>query len=295
MPVKKAKYKAELKIFSARVKDSCKWVPFVSFDRRYPCASDNIIMELYFRELGKGQPILMLHGIFGSSDNWLTQSRLLSSKFKTYALDLRNHGQSPHEQLFDYSTMVKDLVAFIDAHRIKDPIVMGHSMGGKVAMNFAVAHPEKLQKLIVVDIAPKPYEMENHVVLKGLNAIRIDEITTRQEADEELAAFVDEGDVRQFVLKNLLRKPEGGFKWKLNLHSITENIENIGVALQFEGTFDKPTLFVRGSRSNYIKDHDFERIRKIFPAAEFETLDAGHWVPAEKPQEFVEVVTRWLS
>lgn len=252
-------------------------------------------MELYFRELGKGQPIIMLHGIFGSSDNWLTQSRLLSSKFKTYALDLRNHGQSPHDKVFDYPSMVEDLVAFMDKHGITDPVVMGHSMGGKVAMNFAIAHPEKLQKLIVVDIAPKPYDMEDHLVLKGLNAVRIDEVTTRQEADEELAAFVGEADVRQFVLKNLLRKPEGGFKWKLNLPAISENIGEIGGGLRFEGTFDKPALFIRGSRSNYIKDHDFESIRKIFPNAEFETLDAGHWVPAEKPQEFVDVVTRWLS
>lgn len=252
-------------------------------------------MKLYFRVLGQGQPIIMLHGIFGSSDNWLTQSRLLSSKFKTYAVDLRNHGQSPHEALFDYPAMVEDLVEFIDAQRIMDPIMMGHSMGGKLAMNFAVAHPDRLQKLIVVDIAPKPYDMEDHLVLKGLNRIPIDKINTRQEADEELAAFVNEEDVRQFALKNLLRKPDGGFKWKLNLPAITENIGKIGAGLQFEGTFDKPSLFVRGSRSNYIKDHDLEKIRKIFPLAEFETLDAGHWVPAERPQEFVEVVTRWLS
>ena len=252
-------------------------------------------MELYFRELGQGQPIILLHGIFGSSDNWLTQSRILSSKFKTYAVDLRNHGQSPHEPLFDYPAMVNDLVAFINSHGIKDPVIIGHSMGGKVAMNFAVAHPEKLQKLIVVDMAPKPYDMENYVVLKGLNAVEIDKITTRQEADEQLAAFVDEADVRQFLLKNLSRKPEGGFKWKLNLPAITENIGNIGLALQFDGTFDKPSLFVRGSRSNYVKDHDLERIRKICPAAELETLDAGHWVPAEKPQEFVDLVMRWLS
>jgi esterase len=237
----------------------------------------------------------MLHGIFGSSDNWLTQSRLLSSRFHTYALDLRNHGQSPHDGIFDYPSMVDDVLEFIESNKIVDPVIMGHSMGGKVAMNLAVAHPDKLKKLIVVDIAPKPYNMENYLVLQGLNAIRINEVTSRQEADEALAAHVSEPDVRQFLLKNLQRQPEGGFKWKLNLPAITNNIHNIGLPLQFEGTYDKPALFVRGAHSDYIKDHDFDRIRKIFPSAEFETLDTGHWVPAEKPKEFVAIVEKWLG
>lgn len=262
---------------------------------RLPVNIGNDNMKLFFRELGTGQPVVMLHGIFGSADNWLTHSRMLSERFRTFALDLRNHGQSDHADEFDYPTMANDVAAFLDEHDLEDPIVIGHSMGGKVAMNFAVAHPEKLQKLIVVDIAPKPYNMEDYIFLKGLNAIKINEITTRQEADEALARFVPEPDVRQFLLKNLQRKPEGGFKWKLNLQAIDKNIRNIGLPLQVEGTFEKPTLFVRGSRSNYIRDDDFDRIREIFPAAEFETLDAGHWVPAEKPQEFVEVVTRFIT
>lgn len=252
-------------------------------------------MALYHRELGQGQAIIMLHGIFGSSDNWLTHSRLLSSKYNTFALDLRNHGQSPHADVFDYPSMVADLVAFMDSKQITSPVIMGHSMGGKVAMNFAVAHPDKLDKLIVVDIAPKSYNMEDYIILKGLNAIRIEEIGSRQEADEQLAQFVDESDVRMFLLKNLQRKPEGGFKWKLNLPAITANIKKIGLPLQFEGKFEKPTLFVRGSRSNYIRESDYETIRKIFPAADFVTLETGHWVPAEKPTEFVEVVERWLK
>ncbi len=254
-------------------------------------------MKLHFRELGQGnaQPLVMLHGIFGSADNWLTSSRMLSERFHTYAVDLRNHGQSPHGDAFDYPVMVQDVIEFIEDNGIANPVVIGHSMGGKVAMNLAVGHPDKLQKVIVVDIAPKPYNMEDYVFLKGLNAINIDEVASRQEADEVLAKYVDEVDVRQFLLKNLQRQPDGGFKWKLNLPSMTANILNIGLPLQFEGKFEKPALFIRGSRSNYIKDHDFDRIRKIFPAAQFETLDAGHWVPAERPKEFVEVVTRFCQ
>lgn len=252
-------------------------------------------MELFHREAGEGQPMVLLHGIFGSSDNWLTQAKLLSTRYHTYALDMRNHGQSFHDPKFDYPSMVNDVLDFMDKHRIENPIVMGHSMGGKVAMNFAVAHPDKLQKLIVVDIAPKKYNMKHYVILEGLKAIPIDKITSRNEADDALAPFVEEADVRQFLLKNIQRKPEGGFKWKLNLDAIDRNIESIGVDLHFKGKFEKPTLFVKGAKSIYIRDGDFAHIREVFPAAELKTLDTGHWVPAEKPKEFVELVTEWLD
>lgn len=252
-------------------------------------------MKLFYRELGQGQAIVMLHGIFGSSDNWLTPSRMLSQNYHTYALDLRNHGQSFHDEAFDYPSMVADVVRFMEDRQIKDPIVMGHSMGGKVAMNLAVAHPDKVQKLIVVDIAPRPYNLENHVELEGLNSISIDDVTSRQEADDMLAKHVDAADVRQFLLKNLQRKPEGGFKWKLNLAAISENMLKIGLPLQFEGKFEKPTLFVRGAKSGYVRDKDLDVIKNIFPAVTLETLDTGHWVPAEKPREFVEVIRRWLE
>lgn len=252
-------------------------------------------MDLFFRETGNGQPLIFLHGIFGSSDNWLTQARMLSANYHTYALDLRNHGQSPHDDVFDYPSMAADILGFINMHGIENPVLVGHSMGGKVAMNFALAYPEQVQKLIVVDIAPKSYDMRHYTILEGLQAIPIDAITSRAEADEALAAFVEEPDVRQFLLKNVQRKPEGGFTWKLNLPVIADQIENIGVDLQFEGTFEKPTLFVRGARSGYVKDADLDRIRKIFPAAEVEKLDTGHWIPAEKPKEFVELVSTWLS
>jgi pimeloyl-ACP methyl ester carboxylesterase len=252
-------------------------------------------MKLFYRELGQGQPIVILHGIFGSSDNWLTQAKILSSHYHVYSLDQRNHGQSPHDDRFDYKVMVDDLEKFIADHKLKDPIIIGHSMGGKVAMNFAVAHPEKLSKLIVVDISPRPYNLEHYVIIEGLKAIPIQSITSRNEADAVLAEYVPEADVRQFLLKNLQRKPEGGFSWKINLPAIDRQLSNIGLDLQFDGTFDKPTLFVRGGKSRYVADEDMKRIKEIFPQAELKTLDTGHWVQAEKPQEFVEMVTEWLG
>ena len=252
-------------------------------------------MKLFYRELGQGQPMIIMHGIFGSSDNWLTQARLFSSKYHVFTLDLRNHGQSQHSDEFDYMVMANDLQEFIESKKLENAIVIGHSMGGKVAMNFALAHPEKLQKLIVVDIAPRPYNLEHYVILDGLKAIPITTLKSRTEADEVLSQFVPEADVRQFLLKNLQRKPEGGFTWKLNLPVIGSKLKNIGLDLQVDGRFEKPTLFVRGGRSNYVRDEDMPRIREIFPKAELETLDTGHWVQAEKPQEFVDVVSRWLE
>ncbi|HYG03121.1 MAG TPA: alpha/beta fold hydrolase [Chryseosolibacter sp.] len=252
-------------------------------------------MKLFHREVGQGQAIVILHGIFGSSDNWLTQARILSPDYRVLSLDLRNHGQSPHSNDFDYQAMVDDLAEFLNEHNVEDPIIIGHSMGGKVVMNFALAHPEKLSRLVVVDISPRPYNLEHYIILDGLNAIPINEITTRNEADEILARYVDESDVRQFLLKNLQRKTTGGFTWKINLPVITKNLHKIGHDLQFEGTFDKPTLFIRGGRSRYVTDEDMSRIKTLFPRAELETLDTGHWVQAERPQEFVDTLVRWIA
>lgn len=252
-------------------------------------------MKLFYRELGQGQPMIILHGIFGSSDNWLTQAKLLSAHYRVFLVDQRNHGQSPHDDAFDYAVMVADLLEFIDTHRLENPIIIGHSMGGKVAMNFAVAYPDKLEKLIVVDIAPRPYNLEHYVIIDGLKAVPIQQLASRNDADAALVPYVPEPDVRQFLLKNLQRKAEGGFSWKINLPVIDKNLSNIGLDLQFEGTFEKPTLFIRGGKSKYVRDKDMARILEVFPMAIMETLDTGHWVQAEKPKEFVEVVERWLS
>lgn len=252
-------------------------------------------MKLFFREYGHGQPMIILHGLFGSCDNWLTQAKLFADFFRVYTLDQRNHGLSPHSEEFDYTSMVRDLAEFVNDHNIFDPIIIGHSMGGKTAMNFALTHPDKIAKLIVVDIAPKPYDLEHYSILKGLNAIPIDTLSSRNEADEILAQYVAEPDVRQFLLKNLQRKATGGFSWKFNLPVLTRKLSNIGLDLQVKGSFKKPTLFIRGARSNYVQDADWNRITSLFPEATLETMDTGHWVQAEKPNEFVELTRQWLS
>lgn len=252
-------------------------------------------MKLFFRELGTGQPFIILHGLMGSADNWLTQAKMLASDYKVYTVDQRNHGLSPHSDDFDYKVMANDIKDFINEHSLKKPIILGHSMGGKAAMNFAISNPTMLDRLIVVDIAPKAYPIHHDSIVEGLKAIPIDTLQTRNEADEILSKYVPEVDVRQFLLKNLSRKPSGGFSWKINLPVIDKNLELISADIQFPGTYNGPSLFVRGGKSRYVKDEDRSRIKELFPNSSLVTMDTGHWVQAEKPQEFVEVVKNFLA
>lgn len=256
-------------------------------------------MKLFFREYTSAnpaaRPLIILHGLFGSCDNWLTQAKLFSQRYPVYTVDQRNHGLSPHSDDFDYTFMAHDLLEFINDHQIIDPVIIGHSMGGKTAMNFALAHPDKASVLIVVDIAPRAYNLEHYTIAEGLNAITIDSLTSRNQADEQLAAYVPEPDVRQFLLKNLQRKPEGGFSWKINLKVITQKLSSVGVDLYYQGSFTKPALFIKGNRSKYVLDSDVGHILEVFPLASLTSMDTGHWVQAERPQEFVEVVTNYLD
>jgi esterase len=252
-------------------------------------------MKLFFRELGSGQPFIILHGLMGSADNWLTQAKMLSGEFHVYTVDQRNHGLSPHSAEFDYKVLANDIKDFINEHSLEKPIILGHSMGGKAAMNFAVSNPTMLDRLIVVDIAPKEYPVHHDSIVDGLKAIPIDTLQTRNEADEILSQFVPEADVRQFLLKNLSRKSTGGFSWKINLPVIDASLEKISADMQFPGSFNGPTLFVRGGKSRYVKDEDRQRIKELFPNSTLVTMDTGHWVQAEKPQEFVEVVKNFLA
>jgi len=252
-------------------------------------------MNLFHREVGEGSPIVILHGLFGSSDNWLSIAKVLSESHKVYAVDQRNHGQSPHDDTFNYEVMADDLKEFLVQHQIEKPIVIGHSMGGKVAMQFAVDNPEMLERLIVVDISPKSYPVHHDEILEGLCSLQLSELKSRGEADLLLSKYVSVIGTRQFLLKNLARTANG-FTWKINLQVIKDNIEIVGHSLP-EGTcFDKPTLFINGRNSNYIKEGDAPLIYQHFPSAELMTIDnAGHWVHAEQPVEFLRLVKNFVD
>lgn len=252
-------------------------------------------MQLNYKKVGEGQPLIILHGLFGSLDNWMTLSKKLGELFEVYIVDARNHGFSPHSDEFNYEVMADDLLAFINEHNIVNPIVLGHSMGGKTAMQFAMNYPDKLSKLVVADIAPKPYPVDHGVILEGMFALDFDIISSRREADEELAKHIPDLSTRQFILKNLYWAAKGKLAWKFNLPVISDNIDMVGFELKNTNTFSKPTLFVRGTKSNYILESDFNTIKNIFTSAKIKDIESGHWVHAENPKRFYEILTSFLK
>jgi esterase len=252
-------------------------------------------MELFYREYGQGDPLIILHGLFGSADNWMTQARMLGEHFHVYTVDQRNHGLSPHSPDQDYLAMTEDLNDFLAQRGLQKAIILGHSMGGKTAMNFALKYPTKVSKLIVVDIMPKAYPVHHDKILEGLKAMPLKELTSRNQADEVLSKYVDEPDVRQFLLKNLSRAQEGGFVWKINLAAIDQNIEEMTAGLVVSGQYTGSTLFIIGERSNYYAFGDEKLIQKYFPNYKLVEMETGHWVQAEKPKEFVDVVQNFLN
>jgi len=254
-------------------------------------------MQLNYKVQGQGPPIVILHGVFGTLDNWQTAAKALAERHTVYLVDNRNHGRSPHDEAFDYEVMSEDLLNFIQAQRLVQPVVMGHSMGGKVAMYYACRYqPEQFSKLIVVDIAPKYYRPHHQQILEGLRSIDLGTLASRQQADELLTPYVPEADTRQFLLKNLYRTDAGTFGWRMNLAVLHDKIENIGEGLPTHFRSDKPALFIRGGKSNYIRDTDVPLIKEHFPNAVVETIDAaGHWVHAEQPARLLEKVLRFIQ
>lgn len=252
-------------------------------------------MKLFYREYGTSQaPLVILHGLLGSSDNWLPQAKMLSDEYHVFVLDQRNHGQSPHSHDFSYAVLAADLREFIVDKKLEKPVLLGHSMGGKTVMQYALSYPDELEAMIVVDIAPKAYDVRHDHIVEGLKAIPVQQISGRSQADEALAAYVPQPAVRQFLLKNLKRLPDGKFGWRVNLPVIDRQLEAISAGIPEQGVCNKPALFIRGAQSDYIADEDRMLIKRYFPRAHLVTLNTGHWVQAEKPEEFVETVRKFL-
>lgn len=251
-------------------------------------------MKLFYRQSGQGEPLIILHGLFGSSDNWYTLAKTFAEHFRVYLIDQRNHGQSPHSEEFNYKLLSEDLLEFINDHNLEKVNIIGHSMGGKTAMNFAVKYPDRVSKLIVVDIMPKVYPVHHDNILEGLLSLDLANVTSRTEADELLSKYVTELDERQFLLKNLYRAGDGSFAWRPYLKAIDSHIEEIGEGMQYEGQYEGASLFIVGARSRYYKPGDENLLGQIFPAFKLVTLDTGHWVQAENPKAFADAVIPFL-
>ena len=251
---------------------------------------------LYSKIEGSGQPLLILHGFLGMSDNWKSLATQFANNFEVHTLDLRNHGRSLQSEEFSYEIMAQDIFEYCQVHDLANINIIGHSMGGKVAMLVATRHPDLVGKLIVADIGPKFYPQHHQEILAGLNAVDFSVKPSRSDVEEIMKNFIPDFGTRQFLMKNLYWVEPGQLAFRFNLAVFNHKMDEIGVALPEELVFTKPTLFIRGGNSKYILDRDFENIKKHFPDSSVETIpNVGHWLHAENPAEFYQQVTAFLE
>ena len=255
-------------------------------------------MKLFFREFGQGHPAIILHGLFGQSDNWVTVGRRIADQFHVYIPDQRNHGQSPHTSIHSFPAMADDLAEFIEDHDIENPILIGHSMGGKVAMTYALENPEKVKKLVVVDISPRKYpERITHTqVISQMLNIDLENTATRGEVEKILNLRITDTRVRMFIMKNLYYKIHGKLAWRLNLDAINQSMDLLFDGIRSENQYKGPTLFIRGGKSDYVPDDDITLITSLFPEAVIKTIsEASHWVHADAPEELCYLLSEFLE
>ena len=245
-------------------------------------------MQLHFKESGKGEAVILLHGLFGSSDNWQPIALRLAEKFRVFALDQRNHGQSPHSDEMNYPLMAADVDRFMAARGLATARVIGHSMGGKTAMQFALQFPGRVEKLVIADMAPRAYAPAHDQIFAALLALDLPAFQTRPQIEDALAAGIPNLVLRRFLLKNLGRDDAGKFFWKINLRGLADNYLQLGEPVSAIAPFAKPALFIRGAKSKYLQSGDEPRIRELFPQSQIQTIaEASHWVHADRPEEFL--------
>ncbi|WP_346859809.1 alpha/beta fold hydrolase [uncultured Draconibacterium sp.] len=263
-------------------------------------------MELFYRKDGSGTPIVVVHGLYGSSDNWINIGKLLAEKHTVYMLDQRNHGRSPFANSHTYDDLRNDLSDFFEQHNIEKAILLGHSMGGKVAMWFAADFPEKIEKLVIADIAPKDYLLLkedsqfylHQNILLAMQEIDFTQVKSRKDVDDFMAEKIDDARIRQFLLKNVEKdKSTKRYKWRVNAEVLYDHLDEIVSGVNQNWLDDRtpitsyPIIFIRGLLSKYILDSDKELIKEIYPDAKIVDIPkAGHWLHAEQPQKFMEAV-----
>ena len=251
-------------------------------------------MILHTHSTGSGEPLILIHGLFGSYENLAGVGRVLSDQWQVISIDLPNHGQSPHSEQMNYRSMVADLAETLDSLNIQKCALLGHSLGGKLAMAFALTYPQRVSQLIVADISPVRYERSHQAVFAGLNAVTLTTINNRSDADKQMAAHIKEPGVRQFLLKSL-EKTEQGFRWKFNLAALAQCYDELLSAPAEQGSFAGPVLFIKGAESGYILSEHRPQIMEFFPEAQAKIINGtGHWLHAEKPAAFARLVREFL-
>ncbi|MFW5754800.1 MAG: alpha/beta fold hydrolase [Marinilabiliaceae bacterium] len=267
-------------------------------------------MELFYREKGTGpQSLIIIHGLYGASDNWMSFAGSFEEDFRVIMIDQRNHGKSPHSEEHTYEAMVSDLWELMQNLKIEKAVLLGHSMGGKTAMRFCLEHPEKVEKLIVADIAPKSYAAfsnyaeataDHQKIIETLSALEPSKFEDRNEIDKALKTSFPSKQLRAFMMKNLERTKEGHYQWKINLQALKNNIGEImnGFSdLSVNPQQQLPeSIFIKGEKSPYIHEDDHLVINKFFPGAQIVTIpDSGHWIHAEQPELFIKTVKYFLD
>jgi len=254
-------------------------------------------MILHSNTFGEGRPFIILHGFLGMGDNWKTLGRQFTEHgFQVHLVDQRNHGRSFHSEDFDYELMAEDLKAYMAHHNLTDAVILGHSMGGKTAMRFATKYPDFAKQLIVADISPRYYPIHHDAILEGLSRLDFSEVISRGQADKVLSNYVPETGTRQFLLKNLYWVDKGQLGLRINLPVLKEQVAEVGEALPIHATFSKPTLFLRGDKSEYISQADEAIIHRHFTDVAIATIqNAGHWLHAENPKAFFNAVLDFVS
>ncbi len=251
---------------------------------------------LHTKILGEGSPLIVLHGFLGTGDNWLSLAKKWAESRKVFLVDIRNHGRSFHSDDHNYPLMCEDLLRLMDYYQLDSAEVLGHSMGGKLAMYFAINFSERVRKLIVVDIAPKAYRRGHDDIIEALKDLPVSHISSRKEAEEFLMERLSDAGVVLFLMKNLTRNSENGFEWKMNLSTLSSEYDNILVAIEADQNYSGDTLFIKGGNSGYIKAGDGEKIAALFPKSQIiEIQDAGHWVHSEQSEAFNTAVIDFLG
>lgn len=251
---------------------------------------------LHSRIIGEGQPFLILHGYFGMGDNWKSLGNQFAKNFEVHMIDQRNHGRSFHSDEFDYELLAEDLYNYVDHHNLENIILLGHSMGGKTAMLFAVEYPELLDKLLVADISPRYYQPHHNEILKALNSVDFSIHNSRKAVEDQLSKYIPEMGTRQFLLKSVYWREKGQLDFRFNLEALTENNSEVGKALPSFTSFEGNTLFLAGGNSGYITENEEPLIKAHFPNSDIVKIpNAGHWLHAENPKSFYEEVVRFLS
>ncbi len=254
-------------------------------------------MGLHFKKYGEGKDYLViLHGLFGSLDNWQSLGKEFGKHFTTYILDQRNHGKSPHFDEHNYSLMASDLKEFLEEHGIEETNLLGHSMGGKTVMQFSIQEPQFIKRMIVADIAPKYYPPHHQDVISALESVNFSVHTDRKKVQLKIEEKLSDKGVVQFLMKGLTWVSKNQLGWKFNLKVLSEKIESIGEELEGFAYFTNPTLFLRGEKSDYITLDDIDAIEEIFPMAQYSTIEnSGHWMHAENPKRFFEETLNFLK